>query len=165
MVVDKNSLEDDYMNVLDALNIFYREDVISDFLKNCFEDSPAFLQQFLHVAEIAVPTTSNFETINRLGLGKGTGTPDMIITARSAEENHIIILENKLGSGEGLDQTQRYESEVAQTLIKKRLHLDETTCTFHFVYLTLDPTVAPGSTNFTHVTYDVFWIGYTILNN
>lgn len=35
------------MNTIDALNIFYREDVISDLLKSCFEDSPAFLKQFL----------------------------------------------------------------------------------------------------------------------
>ncbi len=29
------------MNSFDALNVFYREDAISDFLVNCFRDSPS----------------------------------------------------------------------------------------------------------------------------
>jgi hypothetical protein len=48
------------MNIIDALNIFYREDTISDFLINCFKDSDAFLIRFLKEAKIHVEEHTAF---------------------------------------------------------------------------------------------------------
>ncbi|MER2107659.1 MAG: hypothetical protein ABS949_12040 [Solibacillus sp.] len=143
------------MITIDALNIFYREDVISDFFKSCFEDSAPFLHQFLNCADISLPVGSKFTITNRLGLGKSIGTPDMIVVAENSQESHIIIVENKLGAAEGITQTQRYESSEARELIRNSLNLRDT-LHFHFIYLTLDTTVAPSSTNFKNVYYEQF---------
>lgn len=144
------------MNTIDALNIFYREDVISDFFKSCFEDSPSFLHQFLNCADVFLPSDTKFTVINRLGLGKSIGTPDMIVVAETLQESHIIIVENKLGAAEGLTQTLRYESPEAKELMRKRLNLHDSPLQFHFIYLTLDTTVAPSNSNFKSVYYEQF---------
>lgn len=151
------------MNIVDALNIFYREDVISDLLKSCFEDSAIFLRQFLKCANIVLPEETTFTVQNRVGLGKSIGTPDMVIVGQTKSENHVVIIENKLGAAEGEAQTQRYESEEAKVFIKKRLNLKD--ANFHFVYLTLDTTVTPSNTNFTPVRYDVFLLHDWILED
>lgn len=52
----------------------------------------------------------------------------------------IIIIENKLGTGEGIQQTLRYESELAQQRILGKLNLEA--AEFHFIFLTLDTTIA-----------------------
>jgi len=153
------------MNAIDALNIFYREDVISDFLKSCFEDSNSFLHRFLSCANISLSKETRFTIENRVGLGKSIGTPDMLIVAQDRNENHIIIIENKLGAAEGFAQTQRYESSEAKTIIRSRLNLDESDLRFHFIYLTLDKTVTPSSSNFSHIHYDEFLQPEWLLND
>lgn len=142
------------MNTFDALNIFYREDVISDFLKNCFEDSRHFLNQFLASADIEIDNKYNYKVINRMGLGKAIGTPDMVIYETDKQVPKIIVIENKLGTREGIDQTIRYESELAQERILRKLNLEA--AEFHFIFLTLDTTVLPGSSKFIGVHYSSF---------
>lgn len=142
------------MNIIDAFNIFYREDVITDFLKNCFEDSPEFIRRFLGVADVNIPPGAEFKIFNRLGLGKTIGTPDMVIIERINEVPKIIVIENKLGTGEGIEQTLRYESDMAKESILKKLGV--ISADFHFIFLTLDTTVIPGSSNFRQIHYRVF---------
>lgn len=112
------------MNIFEALNIFYREDVISDFLKNCFEDSRHFLNKFLKSADIQIDDNYNYKVINRMGLGKTIGTPDIVIYETEKQIPKIIVIENKLGTGEGIEQTIRYESKMAQERILRRLNLE-----------------------------------------
>lgn len=151
------------MNAFDALNIFYREDVISDFLKNCFEDSRHFLNQFLKSADLKMDKNYNYKVINRLGLGKPIGTPDMVIYETEKQVPKIIIIENKLGTGEGIQQTLRYESELAQQRILRKLNLEA--AEFHFIFLTLDTTVLPGSSKFKSVHYSSFLNEGSSVNN
>lgn len=151
------------MNAFDALNIFYREDVISDFLKNCFEDSRDFLNQFLALVNIKIDKNHNYKVINRLGLGKSIGTPDMIIYETNKQVPKIIVIENKLGTGEGVKQTLRYEAEPAQHKILRKLGLE--TAEFHFIFLTLDTTVLPGSSKFKRVHYSSFLNNNFNVNN
>lgn len=138
------------MNTIDALNIFYREDVISDFLKSCFEDSPAFLRQFLAAAHISFEKKADFQIINRLGLGQPIGTPDMVIV----NGNQVIVIENKLGTGEGIIQTLRYESDLAKERLLHKLNMEN--ASFHYIFLTLDTTVIPSSSNFHQIYYSEF---------
>ena len=138
------------MNTIDALNIFYREDVISDLLKSCFEDSPAFLKQFLEAGDVALNTHAEYTIMNRLGLGKTIGTPDMVIV----NGNQIIVIENKLGTGEGMLKTMRYESNEAKEGLLKKFRMEA--ATFHYIFLTLDTTVMPSSSNFKHLYYSEF---------
>lgn len=142
------------MNIFEALNIFYREDVISDFLKNCFEDSRHFLNKFLKSADIQIDDNYNYKVINRMGLGKTIGTPDIVIYETEKQIPKIIVIENKLGTGEGIEQTIRYESKMAQERILRRLNLEA--AEFHFIFLTLDTTVLPGSSKFISIHYSSF---------
>ena len=151
------------MNAFDALNIFYREDVISDFLKNCFEDSRHFLNQFLASADVKIDKNYNYKVLNRMGLGKPIGTPDMVIYETEKQVPKIIVIENKLGTGEGIEQTIRYESKTAQERILTRLNLKE--AEFHFIFLTLDTTVLPGSSKFIGVHYSSFLNDNLCVNN
>lgn len=150
------------MNIIDALNIFYREDVISDLLKSCFDNSELFLRQFLKGANIALPTETKFTVQNRVGLGKNIGTPDMVIVGQTENKDYIIIVENKLGAAEGNEQTERYVSDQAKLMIAQRLNL--TNPKFYFIYLTLDTTVTPRNSTFIPVYYKIFlqqdWILY-----
>lgn len=142
------------MNLFDALNIFYKEDVISDFLKSCFEDSPQFLKQFFKGVQLNLPEIHSYEIQNRVGLGKGIGTPDMIILAKSSEDEYVIVLENKLGAAEGSNQTARYESAEAKRALCQKYHLLQPK--FIYVYLTLDSTVSPNNTQFKSASYTLF---------
>ncbi|MFL0583705.1 PD-(D/E)XK nuclease family protein [Solibacillus silvestris] len=146
------------MNTFTALNIFYREDVISDFLKNCFEDSPVFLQQFLQSAQLSIPITHDVKIYNRKGLGKHIGTPDMVIVVKDSE-NHVVIVENKLGAAEGDTQTERYYTDAARKAVNDQFKLDENITHFHFIYLTLDTTVTPREKRYTQVFYKQFLHG------
>lgn len=151
------------MNIIDALNIFYREDVITDLLKNCFEDSELFLRKFLKSANIVLPDETKFMVQNRIGLGKNIGTPDMVIVGQTENENYIIIIENKLGAAEGNKQTERYVSEQAKLMISKRLNLMNPQ--FYFIYLTLDTTVTPRNLAFIPMYYKMFLQQDWILND
>lgn len=95
------------MNIIDALNIFYREDTISDFLINCFKDSDEFLIRFLKEAKIHVEEHTAFYIDTRVGLGENIGTPDLVIRALTKSNLKFIIVENKMGAAEGHEQTNR----------------------------------------------------------
>jgi hypothetical protein len=84
------------MNIFDALNIFYREDTVSDFLINCFKDSQKFLIRFLNEANISVREDTDFCIDTRVGLGEKIGTPDIIIRALRNCGMKFIIVENKI---------------------------------------------------------------------
>lgn len=142
------------MNIIDALNIFYREDVISDLLKSCFDDSEQFLRQFLKGANIALPMETKFTVQNRVGLGRNIGTPDMVIVGQNENDSYIIIIENKLGATEGNEQTDRYVSDQAKLMIAQRLNLMNPK--FYFIYLTLDTTVTPRNSAFIPMYYKMF---------
>ncbi|GGH73255.1 hypothetical protein JOD43_000030 [Pullulanibacillus pueri] len=155
------------MNIFDALNIFYREDTISDFLINCFRNSKEFLIRFLIEANIKVPGDSIFEIKGRVGLGKSIGTPDIVILAKSDSSIHFIIVENKMGAAEGHEQTNRYESEEAKKRFVKKYGIDKEkmdNIEFHFVFLALDTTAKPKNSQFTFLNYDRFLVGEWSLN-
>lgn len=152
------------MNTFTALNIFYREDVISDFLKNCFVDSPSFLQQFLQSAQLNIVLTPDVKIHNRKRLGKTIGTPDMVIVIKG-EENHVVIVENKLGAAEGVTQTERYYSDNARKVVNQQFKLNEHRTKFHFIYLTLDTTVTPREKRYTQIFYKQFLDDGWLLND
>lgn len=144
------------MNIFDALNIFYREDVISDFLCNCFNDSDEFLVGFLNEAGISIEYNS-IECVSvktRISLGKGIGTPDIIIKLKIKNKYKVVIIENKLGAGEGYHQTLRYGSNEAYYAIAQNFNLES--YDLHTVFLTLDSTVIPRNKKFISVSYEIF---------
>ncbi|MDX8047192.1 PD-(D/E)XK nuclease family protein [Gracilibacillus sp. S3-1-1] len=153
------------MNVFDALNIMYREDTISDFLVNCFRDSSLFLREFLNRAEITTTENTHFSINERVGLGKGIGTPDIIICATTNNQVSFIVIENKMGAVEGKEQTNRYESLEAKTRIASRFNAEEENSEFYFIFLALDSTVRPKNSQFAFLNYSIFLHGDWQLHN
>ncbi|PAD67410.1 hypothetical protein CHH83_18925 [Bacillus sp. 7586-K] len=144
------------MNTFDALNIFYREDTISDFLVTCFKDSPPFTTRFLHEAGIKLEEGFSFDVKTRVGLGKTIGTPDIVIRASSGDRMKLIIIENKMGAAEGHEQTNRYESSEARARIAKRYKMPLEKIEFHFIFLALDTTAQPKNSQFIFLNYQIF---------
>lgn len=144
------------MNTFDALNVFYREDAISDFLVNCFQDSREFLLRFLQKAGLDVQEDFQFFIETRVGLGKAVGTPDIVIRLSGKGKDTIVLIENKMGATEGKEQTVRYESSKAKEKIAARYGVAVEELNFHYVYLALDKTVKPISTKFVFLDYSIF---------
>jgi hypothetical protein len=147
------------LNIFDALNIFYREDTISDFHVNCFKDSNEFLIQFLNEAKIQVKENTVFHIDTRVGLGENIGTPDIVIRALTNNDMKFVIVENKMGAAEGHEQTNRYESSEARTRIANKYNVALENIEFHFIFLALDTTVRPKNSQFTFLNYDTFLQG------
>ncbi|MBS4177736.1 PD-(D/E)XK nuclease family protein [Lederbergia citrea] len=147
------------MNMIDALNVFYREDTISDFLVNCFKDSDEFLIQFLKAAKIQVGEHTAFQIDTRVGLGESIGTPDIVIRAITNSHMKFIIVENKMGAAEGHEQTNRYESIEARTRIANKYNVALENIDFHFIFLALDTTAKPINSQFTFLNYHLFLQG------
>ncbi|PES94718.1 hypothetical protein CN510_16860 [Priestia megaterium] len=144
------------MSIIDALNVFYREDTISDFLINCFKDSNDFLIGFLNEAKIQVGDYTVFHVDTRVGLGENIGTPDIIIRALTNSNMKFIIVENKMGAVEGHEQTNRYESLEARTRIANKYNVALENIEFHFIFLALDTTAKPKNSKFTFLNYHLF---------
>ncbi|MEK4816492.1 PD-(D/E)XK nuclease family protein [Macrococcus sp. FSL R5-0951] len=142
------------MNIFKALNIFYKEDVISDFLCNCFIDSKDFLERFLNEAGIELNNMESIKVKSRMSLGKGIGVPDIIIKIKTSEKYKIILIENKLGAGEGYLQTLRYGSSEAYKIIGEKF--DITNFDLCPVYLSLDSTSIPSDSKFSTLSYEIF---------
>lgn len=147
------------MNIFDALNIFYREDTISDFLVNCFKDSNQYLNKFLQAADIMANDDAVFHIETRVSLGKNIGTPDIVIRFEKEDIMHFIIIENKMGASEGIEQTDRYESPEAREKIASKYNADIKNSNFHFVFLALDVTAEPKNSQFHFITYEIFTQG------
>ncbi len=144
---------------MDALNIFYREDTISDFLIHCFKDSDEFLIRFLQEAKIQVGEHTVFQIDARVGLGKNIGTPDFVIRALTDSHMKFIIVENKMGAAEGHEQTNRYESLEARERIANKYNVALENIDFHYIFLALDTTATPRNSQFTFLNYDLFLQG------
>jgi hypothetical protein len=150
------------MNIFDALNIFYREDTISDFLVNCFKDSNEFLLHFLNEATIYLNDQYDFNVETRVGLGKSIGTPDIVIRATIDNNIKLIIIENKMGAAEGHEQTNRYESTEARTRNARKYGVPFENVEFH---LALDITAKPENSQFRFLNYQMFLKGNWQLND
>jgi hypothetical protein len=144
------------LNIFDALNIFYREDTISDFLVTCFRDSNVFLAEFLKAADIQVREDTIFQIDTRVALGKEIGTPDIVIRGIVEDKMKLIIIENKMGAAEGNEQTNRYESSKAKAKIAEKYKVPIEQIHFHFIFLALDTTAKPRNTKFSFINYIIF---------
>ncbi|WP_173918154.1 PD-(D/E)XK nuclease family protein [Halobacillus sp. Marseille-Q1614] len=153
------------MNIFEALNVFYREDTISDFLMNCFKSSNEFLKRFLNEAKIPIKENASFHIDVRVGLGKNIGTPDLVIRVITKDKVEFIIIENKMAASEGNEQTNRYESCGARSEIAKKYKVSKEECKFHFIFLALDTTVQPKNSTFKFLTYRIFLQGNWLLHN
>ncbi|WP_270584636.1 hypothetical protein [Bacillus smithii] len=143
------------MNIIQLLNCFYREDLVTDLMANLINTEKKFANWFVeHVCQVS----GSYKMVNahtRVGLGKGIGTPDLIIELKndSAAEK-ILVIENKLGALEGYEQTNRYASDQGKEKLFKALKISPVPIEFFF--LTLDPFTLPKNTQFHKRDYQHF---------
>jgi hypothetical protein len=113
-------------DVFEILGISSREDSYTDLIKNAFNDSNhmefrrkvlTYFGQDESVADTAVIKTRESFSID---LSKGSGRkkimPDMILSL--PEQKVLLLIENKIFSSEGHQQTRDYASEEAAERIK-----------------------------------------------
>lgn len=153
------------MNTFDALNIFYKEDTISDFLVSCFKDSKEFMVGFLKKANITITQDATVQIETRVGLGKSIGTPDIVILVKDRNKSNLIIIENKMGAAEGHEQTNRYESLEARERIAERFQLDANHTDYYYIFLALDTTTKPKNSAFAFLNYHIFLEGDWLLQD
>lgn len=144
------------MNTITLLNSFYREDAISDLICNLINHENAFARWFAKEICDVSDANADFAARTRVGLGRGIGTPDLVIERRvDAETNLIIVIENKLGALEGEEQTNRYASEEGMNKLRSVLRSAQDT-SMVFLFLTLDPFTPAANPTFKKNDYQKF---------
>ena len=151
------------MNTIKLLNSFYREDVITDLLCTLINTEENFAKWFVHTICGLSDTEGEFVSKTRIGLGRGIGTPDLVIERKvDSITNMIIVIENKLGALEGEEQTTRYASEEGIHKLCSSLKI-ERNIPIKFLFLTLDPYTPAQNPSFDKRDYldfvDVNWDG------
>ena len=144
------------MNTISLLNCFYREDVITDLIANLinYENKFAnwFAEEMCHITDKEI----KLRAYTRIGLGKGIGTPDLVVEViKETETIGIFVIENKLGALEGIEQTNRYASVQSQSKLRTLLNVNENT-PIHFIFLTLDSYTLAQNSIFTKKDYRIF---------
>ncbi len=143
-------------NILKVLGVHRKEDVISNLLAHYYNNSEALRGQFLKT--IQVPRTAALlkgRAHTRVGTGD-PGVPDLVLVGRLPKQQTLVIIENKLGAGEGGTQTQRYASPACLARLEKKFDLNPSLVEAHYRYLTLFPGENPRDKTFQPVGYDSF---------
>lgn len=129
-------------DVFDILGISRKEDSYTNLVKYLFDNWNGFKQKFIKkfVGDKAVYKKDEFEleTRNTIDLeievehSRKKIVPDMILYSKE----EIIIIENKIFSGEGYEQTNDYSSETALKKIEQKFNIKN--AKFYFYFMTLD---------------------------
>jgi len=139
-------------HIFDILGIGSREDSYTDLIAHAFRQHSEFRKNLLallgeedyndweHRVRPSVPIMS--ET------GRKKDVPDLILFNKKA--NKIILIENKVFSGEGWNQTERYASNEFKKSLESYLEIPK--ANFKFFFLTLDET-EPHSSLFQTISY------------
>ena len=140
-------------DTFEILGIGGREDSYTDLLVRGLNEIPDFMENLINnlPGNKGFKYEGDWKAISRIGVtiqkpaGRSKDTPDMVLYSQTA--NSLIIIENKVFSGEGWKQTERYsDNEFFQKLLE-RLQSDPFCVNLNnsklgFYYLTLDGTKA-----------------------
>ncbi|MCD6318840.1 PD-(D/E)XK nuclease family protein [Candidatus Aerophobetes bacterium] len=141
------------MDIFDILGIGSREDSYTDLIAYAFEHSTEFREKMLKMLGEEVP--GNWEVFVRPSVaiksesGRKKDVPDLVLLNRSGPK--VLLIENKIYSGEGWMQTERYASDEFKSNLKEYLKLD-TIPEVNYFFLTLDGT-KPYSKDFKAISY------------
>ena len=122
-------------HIFDVLDISYREDSYSSIISNAFNNVSCFRNNIVNQFNLQnsddwkskLKLNINFRLNNRTRL-----IPDLILFSK--KENVLIVIEVKIFSSEGKDQTEYYSS--AKENISSALNLNNPT--IRYIYLTLN---------------------------
>ena len=137
------------------LGIGSREDSYTDLVAYAFEHSPKFNGKLLKLLVLDEKDHGNWKDqvrpqvpIKKSQGGRTKDIPDLILFSKKRRK--VILIENKLFSGEGLKQTKRYASNEFKNSLEQ--HLKIKFLVFKFFFLTLDGT-KPCSRSFETISY------------
>lgn len=124
------------------------EDYLTEIVAPIFEQPDLltyFFKRFANVdfSEISRVKAYTQKTYSKLHTHDTDSRPDLVITFSEGDTKHLVFIENKLGSGEGLHQLKRYREHLEQS--------EEEGFSTYLFYITqyFDPKhVAPSSTKF-----------------
>lgn len=146
-------------NLLVVLGVQDKEDVLSNLLCYCFNTHREFRDLFIKIFLKKDPISfSDIRAYTRIS-AKQAGIPDIVIAGILQNKIYICIIENKLKSGEGNDQTVRYFSkecldgvlefiQKADPKFNKELEKE-----IDYIFLTLFPDQHPQCKSFNSIYY------------
>lgn len=145
-------------HIFDILGIGGREDSYTDLIAYSFETSPEFKKNILTI--LSVPDYGDWIVKTRLpvaiksNIGRKKDVPDMLLISKKGSS--IILIENKIFSGEGWEQTRRYASEEFKSSLIQYLNengmIDSHEPHMNYFYFTLDSD-KPASSTFKILNY------------
>ncbi len=139
-------------NVLEVLRIADKEDVISNLLAYCIEQSVSFRSVFLEqICGFEAAAYSDCRVHPRLQV-PNAGVPDLVVVC-TGQTTDWAIIENKLKADEGKDQTERYANPNTAAALSKHLGLGWSVGQPRLVFLTLFPDQEPRSKHFSRACY------------
>jgi hypothetical protein len=147
---DLTTDEEKPVNLFEALGVTAREDVISNMLAYCYNASAVFRRSFLRALDVT-PDSPPGVAYTRV-LSGDAGVPDIVLAESVGTSRAVIIIEHKLGAGEGDDQTVRYSSPECLAQLAARLSLNAEALP-HYRFLTLFPDESPKSAAFISVSH------------
>ena len=148
-------------HIFDILGVGGREDSYTDLIAHAFNTSQKFRVKLIEnigindygdwISHVRLPVSIKSDT------GRKKDIPDLIFSSKTG--NKIVLIENKIFSGEGWEQTKRYSSNefkdsLVRYLIKKNILQNGMVPNFEFFYLTLDGN-NPSSSEFIPIKYTV----------
>lgn len=140
-------------NLIAALRIQDKEDIITNMMAYCINASDLFARVFLcslscadHGPRATYMALTRQQTPN--------GNPDLAIAVKTGSREHLIVIENKINADEGYDQTKRYAAKKCTDALLKRFGVgNEKWASQEFVLWTLFPDPKPQSSAFKVATY------------
>ena len=144
-------------HIFEILGIGSREDSYTDLIHYAFENNTEFKKKLLKL--LNEQNFNDWKAITRPSVtivsetGRKKDVPDLIIFSKKAYK--ILLIENKVFSGEGWKQTERYSSDdfknsLTKDLVKKEKMVENPK--FKFIFLTLYGK-EPSSSNFLTKSY------------
>ncbi|MEA4989187.1 MAG: PD-(D/E)XK nuclease family protein [Anaerovorax sp.] len=129
----------DDKDVFEILGINSREDSYTELIKNAFDNSKEFKDNFCILFagyksddfELSVRCASVYIDIST----KNKEIPDMILYSKN--NNELILIENKIFSGEGYEQTNRYSKSIFLESVKMQFEMKDAKFD-KFYFITLD---------------------------
>ena len=137
-------------HIFEVLGISSREDSYTDLIAYALEHNYEFRKNFLALlqAQDSVEWKIKVRPSVLIKLGRRKDIPDLILFNRKI--NKILLIENKVFSGEGWEQTKRYASDEFKKNLEEYLKMPSSN--FEFFFLTLDGT-EPCSPSFQSISY------------
>ncbi len=133
-------------HIFEILGVGTHEDSYTALIAHAFKRDGEFRHRFLQVlsdmsdkaGKQTILPADDWECQTKHALAAGAGRkrniPDLVIFSKKTGQ--IIVVENKLHSGEGADQTKRYASNECRGELANRVKSPQPS--FHFFFLTLE---------------------------